>query len=117
MFIERVRKRWDEAIRNKVGSENKEVLKFLLRHERRAICIANVCNQIQIAEKRFGSRTLTNSEFNDLVDLCADLFASAALKAKEQELLSDAARGAIEREASKGKELDALIKDCDEMTT
>jgi hypothetical protein len=73
--------------------EHPNVLKFLLNHERKQLCINNLIREFKIAEwsiQRYDLLTL-NSLKMFTVDF-ANMFAKAALKLKEQNLMSEASK-------------------------
>jgi len=86
-MMDAIRSRFDNWIRFKFGSLPK-IQKFLLEHERRELCLKNLCHQIQMIEIRKG-RAMSAEGLSEMVDMTARMFASNALTVKEQSLMSD----------------------------
>lgn len=94
----------------KVFAEKKEILNFLLNHERKKLCIANICRELKAVE--FTTLTTNRQLLELVVKDFSMLFAKAAIKQKEEQLLSQAERFRIEQEnrqiEEQMKELESL---------
>lgn len=83
---------------------------FIRNHERKVIVLQNLCNQVQVYEKRFRTR-LDIRERNKIVAASAQLFVEAALKEHDQKQWSEAKRIGEERKVWEKEELqDELSK-------
>ncbi len=65
-----------------------EVRKFLLTHERKEICIDNLCEQIQICERKLYSILFQAEDYKDTIHTVADMFCERALKKAEEDSIS-----------------------------
>lgn len=92
-----------------------EVLQFLLHHERRQICLQNLCGQIQIAEKRSKLRLNFDAiKYKLMIDEVAKMFAHAAVRVRVAELVSTAEKYRRQSEASKYDEIKSVVKGLDD---
>jgi len=85
--MEAIRSRFDKWIEWKFEPLPK-IIKFLLKHERKELCLKNLCHQIQMIEIRKG-KAISAEDLSEIVDMTARMFASNALTVKEQSLMSD----------------------------
>jgi hypothetical protein len=85
-----------ETFDNHLKKEFKEhpnILKFLLNHERKQLCINNLMKEFKIAEwsiQRYDLLTLSSLKMFT-VDF-ANMFAKAAIKLKEEQLMSESSK-------------------------
>lgn len=68
--------------------EKPEIARFLLKHERKELCIQNLCEQIQGVERSRMSLTFTPSMYKKLIEDIARFFCQQALKQAEEQNLS-----------------------------
>lgn len=106
MILE-VTKVFNEALVERF-SKKPEVLNFLLRHERKTRCLENLCEQIRLTEFK-ATVKLDARRYRLMIRTVADLFAKAALEAKHQELLSEAEKKRIAKEADAIKEAETVL--------
>lgn len=93
-----VRKVFDETLVEKFKAQP-DVLKFLIDHERKKVCLDNLCAEII---KMNGRRLLINIvDFKDVIKSVAGMFAHQALRKAEQDALSDLERIRLKVEASR----------------
>jgi len=88
-----------------------ELVKFVLNHERKVLCIQNLCAQIQAAEGKIS--TFNVNDWKDLIRETARMFANAAIEAQIALHTSSAEKA---RQASIGSEYDEIrscIKELD----
>lgn len=92
-----------------------EVLSFLLFHERKELCIRNLCDQIQICEKRSKVKLNFDAQAYKLsIEEVAKIFAQAAISARVAELVSIVERQRRLNEESKYDEIRSVVKGLDE---
>lgn len=108
-MIEAVEHVFDNRLRE-VFKTKPDVLKFLLNHERKKVCLENLCEQILLVDAKKNG-LLKAPQYRQLIDSIADVFASVALNAKQNELMSAAEKRRLEAEASREKTLDEEIKE------
>ena len=109
-MIDTLRKKFDSSL-EAIYKSRPEVLKFILKHERKEICIKNLYVEIMHAE---GLNLIPNLDVYDtLIKDVAKLFARTCLEHKEQELLSAAERKRREQNAEQNRlrEAGELMKD------
>lgn len=99
-MIEDVTKEFNGAIRSKFAIKP-EILKFLLNHPRKAMCLENLCREIQICEKRALKIGFNIDEYKMLIRDIAFLFAERALKLAEEQAISSIER--IRRETENNR--------------
>jgi hypothetical protein len=98
-FIE---KTFDDFIKkNFEGHE--EVIKFLIRHERKNLCISNLDKEIYKLE--YTHIRLDLAKLTEVINSFAHMFAKTALLCKEQELASYTEKMRLEREYRANQEL------------
>jgi hypothetical protein len=83
---EDVTRRFDEELKKVFGPTQPEILKFLLTHERRDLCIRNICREISKANGLALRVSLTN--YDKLIRDLARFFAKTAIQHIEEQLLS-----------------------------
>lgn len=85
---------------------------YLLRHERKPICITRICEQIRIAELSNIRKRFDIWRYRQVVEACARMFADAALKHAEEQALSHAERM---RRVDEASAMDNIKAEFDEM--
>ena len=107
-MIEDVTKRFDKAIQAKF-KDKPEIQSFLLKHERKGLCINRLCEQIVRAENL---SVMPNVQiYSNVINDVAIMFASACLKKAEEDHYSQAQRTAITKQQDDLKEAEGLLKD------
>lgn len=92
-----VEKIFDESLERVFGS-SPNVLKFLKLHERKQICLNNLCAEIITCEKR--SLIFNAEHYREVIyEVAVNMFARKALEHAEQKAMSSAERGRREDEA------------------
>ena len=89
-MIDAIQTRFDDWIKWKF-KPLPEIIKFLLKHERKHICLENLCHEIKMIEIRKG-RPLEAKGLSEIVDTTARLFVSNALEKRRQSLMSPLAQ-------------------------
>lgn len=112
-MIADVSQRFNDHI-SKVFVSKPEVRNFLLNHERKANCIANLCEQIRIAELSNIRHTFNVLKYSRVIESVVEMFCSACLKHKEEELLSRAERQKRLDEANTLEYAKELIQDLED---
>ncbi len=85
--MDAIRSRFDNWIKFKFEPLPK-IQKFLLEHERKQLCLKNLCHEIQMIEIRKG-KAMSAEDLSEIVDMTARMFSENALTVKEQSLMSD----------------------------
>lgn len=93
----------------KIFHTKPEVLKYLTNHEKKPVCIENICDQIEIAEIKHPNLKLKG--YSDIIKSGARLFAEVALDQKHQAMLSDLAKSKITKENTKIERAKECIED------
>lgn len=115
MLLFDVTQRFDAHLRKLFQESNKEVLNFLLKHERKQLCLNNLCNQILVAEA--SSKVKVNIDsFQLLIEETAKLFANAAIDARIHELMTPAEKTRRQSEVSKLDEIKSVVVEVDRET-
>lgn len=100
--------RFDNALREKFKDKT-EVLNFLLKHERKKMCIDKLCDEIIRAEKY--SIQIRVETYAGMIKDIAVMFASACLKHVEEAHYSSIQRQQILAKENHLKEAQWLLKD------
>jgi hypothetical protein len=100
--------RFDKAIKDKF-SHKPEVMNYLLKHERKLICIENLADQIIRAEKY--SIAIKLSTYDTIIKDVSMMFCKAAIEHIEQQHYSAAKVAQIQRAADHLKEAESMLKD------
>lgn len=80
----------------------------LLAHERKAVCVERVCDQIRRAETSCNiGRKMNVERFRIMIEAAAKMFCENALRHLEERALSQAERTRREDEARQEKQLEA----------
>ena len=108
-----VTKIFDDTLTKKLGTKP-EVLKFLLKHERKNVCIQNLCYHISQLEKL--SITWNAEKYRRLIGDVAVMFGKAALEHYAQREMSDAEKTRRQRQADSLKEAEAMMIDLEKET-
>ena len=93
-----------------------DVAKYLLRHERRPMVIQKVCEQIRIAELSNIRRRFNTARYRQIIEACAGMFASAAVKYAEEQAVSRAEMIRRMDEASRLENLKAEFQELENET-
>lgn len=102
MVLLDVQRKFEEEL-GKIFPTKPEIGKFLARHERRELCLRNLCAQIVMAEQAMGGK-FGRKQLDLLVKSTARLFAQAALKLAEERALSDIQKQTILQQKPKSDE-------------
>ena len=109
-----VKLKFDEYLKREFGHKP-TVLDFLIHHERKELCIRQLCEAIQVAEKRTKLRlTFDAKKYQFSIEEVAKTFAYAAVKARTAELTSIAERQRRESELTKYDEIKSYVKGLDD---
>jgi hypothetical protein len=112
-MIEDVTKRFDLAIQSKF-KDKPDIKNFLLKHDRKKLCINRLCEQIVRAE---GMSVLPNvAAYATVINDVAMMFAGACLKKAEEDHFSQSQRNAITRQQDALKDAEGLLKDLEKET-
>jgi len=90
-------KRFDSALTKAFGT-SPDVLKWLKNHERKHLCVDNLCEQVKIIERRQFNLAFDVKKYERLIKDFALMFAKAAILHAEEKMLSSAE---INRQVSK----------------
>jgi hypothetical protein len=107
-MIEDISKRFDNALRDKF-KEKPDVLNFLLKHERKHLCIQSLVEQIVRAERY--SISIRVETYANIIRDVALMFARAAVEHIEQQHYSAAKVAEIKRKAEHLKDAEEMLKD------
>lgn len=86
-----------------------EVLKFILNHERKHLCITNLVREILHAENKI-AKLITKETIQSISKDFAIMFAKAAIKLKTEQMLSETA---VQQKIKEAVELEAYINTLD----
>lgn len=109
-MISDVEKIFDEHLKAKLG-QKPEVLQFLLRHERKKLCLENLCGEIRVCEFKLGNSFFNAELYRKTIQDVARLFAETALEFAEQGHLTHLEKARRIEEAS---QYEALSKEITE---
>lgn len=105
---------FDEYLKKNFGHKP-AVLDFLLHHERKELCIRNLCESIRVAEKRTKIKlNMDREKYRFSIEEVAKAFAYAAVKARTAELTTAAERHRREAELTKYDEIKSCVKGLDD---
>lgn len=107
-MIEDISRRFDNAIREKF-KDKPEVLNFLLKHERKHLCIQSLVEQIVRAERY--SISIKVETYASIIRDVALMFAKAAIEHIEQQHYSASKVAEIQRKADHMKQAEEMLKD------
>ncbi len=82
-----VEKRFNEALTDDFGKKP-EILKFLKEHPRKKLCLDNLCEQIEIAERRTHQIIWNVKAYSHMIGSVARMFAKAAIGYAEEQQIS-----------------------------
>jgi hypothetical protein len=89
-----------------------ELMAYLLKHERKGVCIERVCEQITAAEQRCNiGGALSVERFTVLIETAAKMFANMALEHAKEQALSQAETMRRRHEADRIKRAEELAAD------
>lgn len=105
---------FNQAICDAIGEREgrDEIIRFIALHERKNVCVLNLCHQIETAESRFGAR-LGVKRRNYLISECAKMFVAAALQSWKVQAMSLAEKSRILNRDAKYDEIKSCIKERD----
>jgi hypothetical protein len=112
MLIE-VKLQFDAALRKLLPETTpgrEEIVKFLIEHERKQVCLNELCKNILAAEKHLGG-AFSPKDYRDLINNAAMLFAQAAIAQRAYYLQSEADRHRVAKAGSEYDEMAAYIKE------
>ena len=101
-----VTKLFDSWIAAKFAGQE-AVRSFLLRHERKRLCVDCLCEQIRIAELSRIGKVFNAFRYKYLINQCAQMFCTFALKHAEDDALSRAEKQRRQDEANHFQQLEA----------
>lgn len=107
-----VEKRFDGYLKHKLGKKP-DILRFVLNHERKHVCIDNICNQIQIMERKPNMMANTK-RVAYIIDNMADFFAKVAIEQRIQYMKSDIEKKQITAQADRIKEAEGMVKELED---
>lgn len=107
-MLEDVTKRFDDAIKAKF-KDRLEIQNYLLKHERKALCLNRLCEQIVRAENY--SINIKVETYASIIKDIAMMFASAVLKKAEEDHYSSIKRQQIMAEQDHLKNAEAMLVD------
>lgn len=111
MLIE-VRQIFDDYLKSRLQSKP-EVLNLVLTHERKDLCLNQLCAQIRYAEKKIG-RLMNQKNYRAMIEGVANAYAHAVIKNKEESILSANEKKRLEQQAGTLAESEAMIQDLDD---
>ena len=112
-MLEDVTRRFDQALRTKFQAKT-DILNFLLKHERKKLCIDRLCEQIVRAENY--SINIRVETYASIIDDIATMFAKACLQKVEEEHYSSIKRQQIMAQADHLKNAEAMLIDLEKET-
>jgi hypothetical protein len=86
-----VKRRFEEEITKRL-SLKPEVLKFVLNHERKDVCLKNLCEQIEKCERQSFQILFDAKKYASVIKSVAVLFAKAVILHKEEKMMTEGAR-------------------------
>lgn len=105
-----VSKEFDNVLTT-VFTSKPDVLKFLIGHERKQVCLDNLCRELN------GIRKLGKENYLAVIASAAKMFAKAALDYKETQLLSEAEKRSRIYNADIEKRVAAASQDIEKEAT
>lgn len=100
-----------EAVIMDIFKEKRDLQRFFLQHPRRQLFITNLCEQIDICEKRAYKITFEVREYKKTIRDMTKMFCQACLTHAEQKNMSESQRFAEERRLNAQENAVELIKD------
>lgn len=94
---------------SQVFKENEDVKRFLLTHERKALCIDRLCEQIRCFE--VGNLNVNVSTYKKTIESIAQMFAHACLQNAQENALSESEKRRKTAEADRMKNLEAEFEE------
>lgn len=92
-----------------------EVLKFVLNHERKDLCIRNLCDQILVSERKLRAK-FDQKKYKLMIESIANQFAQAAIDLKKQEILSQSEKKRLIKQADSLKEAEECVNDLEDFS-
>lgn len=105
-----IEKIFDDHLREKFKA-TPEIVRFLIGHERKGICLENLCGQIEICERRQFNIGFNSKVYKRTIQDIGDMFASACLKHAEELALSSSERLRRITEGDKDKSIDEMVEE------
>lgn len=109
MLLVDVTTRFDSWI-STTFSEKTEIKNYLLRHERKKVCLENLCAQILRAEAKVRVR-MDQAKFHALIDTTARMFCKAAIDSRVAYLASDAEKSRLQRVVDNEQEMEKIVSE------
>lgn len=106
---ENIVKEFDAEL-SRVFREKPDILKFLLKHERKEVCIVNLCGQVANIERRSYSITFDITLYKSVVHSVARMFAEACLLNAQSKTTSSIEKIRQQTEVDKEKQVEEMIK-------
>lgn len=120
MILFDVVKRFDEACRVLIerrmvpmpdGIPNEDLIRLLKEHDRRNLCLNNVCEQISTFERSYKRVKQNGDKVNQLIACSAQLYVLAVLQHRREQIMSHAEQKRLASEGSLQKEMSAIVED------
>lgn len=112
-MIEDVTRRFDDAIKAKF-KDKQDVQNFLLKHERKSLCINRLCEQIVRAENY--SINVKVTTYSSIISDIAMMFAKACLQKVEEDHMSSIERHKILAKHDNIKAAELILHDLEKET-
>lgn len=107
-MIQEIKVRFDSALREKF-SQKADVLNFLLKHERKNLCITNIAEQILRAENY--NINISIKTYDKIIKDIALMFARAVIEHVEQQHMSAIKKAQIRAKEDAIKNAELMLKD------
>lgn len=85
---------------------NKDIAAFLWNHERKPVCIKELCNQIEICERKERRIKFDRAKYVQVINQSAEMFCNAALLKAEQDHVSRLERQRLIDEGNRIKDIE-----------
>lgn len=109
MINQLVKKGFDRHLKEMFG-QKPDILKWILSHPRRELFEKNLCQEIRLAEFKFGAR-MNVAKLNLLITHGCNLFADCCINNKTKEMMSAAELKRHEQKAGELKDTQGLVDD------
>lgn len=107
-MIQEITVRFDKAIRDKFAHKH-EVMNYLLKHERKSLCINRLAEQILRAEQY--NIALSVNTYDSIIKDVALMFAKTAIEHVEQQHMSAIQKAQYRAKEDALKEAEEMLKD------
>ena len=91
----------------------KDLMQFILNHERKSIFLNNVCNQVQTYEQRYQNR-ITRKGRDQIIQMAATMFINTAIKDHEEKRKTEAQQIVQNKERREYEEMSEILKEVPE---